>query len=89
MLQHHQQTLILPTQVIVLVQMEHLLKLGVKVIELLPVQGFIDESFFLERGLKNFGPVRGSDLRALVIFIQHEYMYIKTRTRDGIISSIT
>ena len=34
--------------------MEHLQKLGVKAIELLPVQGFIDESFLLERGLKNF-----------------------------------
>ncbi len=33
---------------------EHLQKLGAKAIELMPVHAFIDDSFLLERGLKNY-----------------------------------
>lgn len=34
--------------------LEHLTKLGVTTIELMPVQAFIDDRFLVERGLKNF-----------------------------------
>ena len=34
--------------------LEHLLQLGVKAVELLPVHGFVDEKFLLERGQKNY-----------------------------------
>jgi len=33
---------------------DHLHRLGVKAIELMPVHGFIDDSFLLDRGLKNY-----------------------------------
>ncbi len=33
---------------------DHLHKLGVKAIELMPVHSFVDDSFLLERGLKNY-----------------------------------
>ncbi len=33
---------------------EHLQRLGVKAIELLPVHGFVDDAFLLERGLRNY-----------------------------------
>ncbi len=34
--------------------LEHLQKLGAKAIELMPVHAFVDDSFLLERGLKNY-----------------------------------
>ncbi|MYI68526.1 MAG: glycogen debranching enzyme GlgX, partial [Boseongicola sp. SB0673_bin_14] len=34
--------------------LEHLQRLGAKAIELMPVHAFVDDSFLLERGLKNF-----------------------------------
>jgi glycogen operon protein len=33
---------------------EHLVKLGVTAIELMPVQGFVDDRYLVERGLKNY-----------------------------------
>ena len=33
---------------------DHLLKLGVKTVELLPVQHFLDDAFLIRRGLKNY-----------------------------------
>ena len=34
--------------------LEHLQKLGAKAVELMPVHAFVDDSFLLERGLKNY-----------------------------------
>lgn len=57
--------------------LDHLTKLGVKAVELMPVHAFIDDAFLLERGLKNYWGYNS------IGFFVVEPRYFGTHGRDG------
>ncbi len=57
--------------------LDHLTKLGVKAVELMPVHAFIDDAFLLERGLSNYWGYNS------IGFFVAEPRYIGVHSRDG------